>query len=85
MGKTRRKSEATILRAFGTRLAAVRESRGMTQEIVAGLCDMSRSYLAGVETGRHNLGVAKVVRIAEAMGVKPSALIEDLTPAKKRR
>ncbi len=85
MGKTRRKSEDTILRTFGARLAEVRRRAGMTQQQLAGLCAMSRSYLAGVETGQHNLGVAKVIRLAEAMGVNPTVLFEDLVTAKKRR
>jgi len=85
MGKTRPQSDDEILKAFGARLRDAREVRGMTQEQVAGLCEMSRSYLAGVETGRHNMGIAKVVRIAAVLAVSPAVFFTEAPLAKKRR
>jgi transcriptional regulator with XRE-family HTH domain len=85
MGKTRPKSDDEILKTFGARLRDAREVRGMTQEQVAGLCEMSRSYLAGVETGRHNIGIAKVIRIADVLGISPAEFFAGPGVAKKRR
>lgn len=83
MGKTRKKSDNAILKAFGARLRAAREDHGMTQEQVAGLAEMSRSYLAGVETGHHNIGVTKIIRIADALNISAAALFADT--GRKRR
>jgi transcriptional regulator with XRE-family HTH domain len=81
----KKKDEEVSLRAFGARLRALREEKELTQEEVAGLSVMSRSYLAGVEAGRHSLGVAKVLRIAAVLGVPPADLFSGYTAATMRK
>jgi transcriptional regulator with XRE-family HTH domain len=81
----KKRDEEVLLRAFGARLRALREAKDLTQEEVAGLSVMSRSYLAGVEAGRHSLGVAKVLRIAAVLGVPPAELFSGYTAAMMRK
>ncbi len=45
--------------------------------------EAARSYLAGVETGRHNIGIAKVVRIAAALEISPAMFFTE--PGAKKR
>ena len=53
----------------------LRETRGMTQEVLSGLAGISRSHLAEIETGRTNANVETLWRISEAFGIKLSYLI----------
>ena len=60
---------------IGQRIVESRKSKKMTQEDLAGLADMDRSYLSEVENGYKNLSVSSLQRIAEALGVKASWLL----------
>ena len=66
----------TILRAFGNSVRTQREAKGLTQEGLAEKADLDRTYLSDVERGTRNLGVKNVVRIAKALGVTSSKLME---------
>jgi DNA-binding XRE family transcriptional regulator len=81
MGKT----EQEVLRTFGARLRALREAKDLTQDEVAGLSVMSRSYLAAVEAGQHSIGVAKVIRLAAVLGVPPAEFFSGYTAVVMRR
>ena len=53
----------------------LRHQQGMTQEILSGLAGISRSHLAEIESGRNKANVETLWRIAEALGMRLSALI----------
>ncbi|WP_425521606.1 helix-turn-helix domain-containing protein [Xanthomonas phaseoli] len=45
---------------------------------------MARSYLGGVERGQRNIALLNIYRLAEALGVHPSCLLEPTSPTKAR-
>jgi transcriptional regulator with XRE-family HTH domain len=49
---------------------------GLSQEALAVDADMDRSYVGGIGRGEHNVTVMNLVKIAEALQVKPSELME---------
>lgn len=59
----------------GQIIREIRESKGLTQEVVSGLAAVSRSHLAEIESGRTNANVRTLWRIAEALGLRLSDLI----------
>lgn len=64
-----------LLAAFG---AAVRERRqhlGLSQESLADLAGLQRTYLSEVETGRRNLTLLNIGRLAAALGVGVGELV----------
>ncbi|MBN8246020.1 MAG: helix-turn-helix transcriptional regulator [Verrucomicrobia bacterium] len=65
-----------ILTAFGVSVRKHRETKGFTQETLAERADLDRTYLSDVERGTRNLGVKNVVRLAKALGVSASQLLE---------
>lgn len=89
MQKTRKPrrsaSRAEKIGAFGARVRELREQRGMTQETLAGLSDMSRAFLSQVETGAQNVSVEKVVNLANALRVAPSELFTGYTLAAMKK
>ena len=53
----------------GLRIKELRAAAGISQEALANSIEMSRSYLAEVETGRRNVSIENVDRITHGLGV----------------
>ena len=66
----------TTLNEIGRRIAKCRLDKGLTQEDLAGHAEMDRSFLSEIENGHKNLSVEVLLRIAKALKVRPSALID---------
>jgi len=67
------------LENLGMRIADLRKRRGLTQEDLAGLAEMDRSYLSEIENGHKNLSVASLIRIAAALNERPGKLLDEAT------
>jgi transcriptional regulator with XRE-family HTH domain len=65
-----------VLVALGAEIRRVRAGVGISQEALAVDAGLDRSYVGGIERGEHNLTIMSVTKIAEALKVKPSALLE---------
>lgn len=69
--------EQRIVQArFGQQLRAVRESKKISQEDLASDSGVGRSYLSGVERGKRNVALFNICRLAKALGVHPSDLLD---------
>ncbi len=65
---------------IGQRLKAVRQRRGMSLRVVAGLAGVSAAYLSMVETGKRSLDRYSLIRdLAEALRVPASDLAPSLS------
>lgn len=62
--------------SFGLRLVELRKLHGWSQERLALESGIARSYLGGVERGHRNIALLNIHRLAEALGVAPSSLLE---------
>ncbi len=58
------------------RLKRLRESRGLTQERLAKKVGISRGYLARLEMGRHDPPLSRLRKLAKALGVPVTTLLE---------
>jgi len=61
---------------FGLKLIEVRKSRHWSQERLALESGLARSYLGGVERGKRNIALLNIIKLAEALHVPPSLLLE---------
>ncbi|AWI51442.1 XRE family transcriptional regulator [Actinobacillus porcitonsillarum] len=59
---------------FGKKVRELRKQRGLSQEALALLCDLDRSYIGGVERGERNLSLLNVHRIATALNINVKEL-----------
>jgi transcriptional regulator with XRE-family HTH domain len=66
----------SALKKLGRNIAAQRKRLDMTQEDLAGLAEMDRSYLSEIEGGKKNLSVLALLKIAEALNVHSSKLLD---------
>ena len=58
------------------KLKALREAEGLSQEALASKAKISREYLARLEAGRHDPTVGTLRRLAKALGVPVTELLE---------
>jgi transcriptional regulator with XRE-family HTH domain len=58
-----------LLAAFGVAVREQRLHRGLSQEALADLAGFQRTYLSEVETGRRNVTLVNIGRLAAALGV----------------
>ena len=65
-----------VLVALGDAIRRARIGLGLSQEALAVDADLDRSYMGGIERGEHNLTAMNVVKIADALKLKPSTLFE---------
>jgi transcriptional regulator with XRE-family HTH domain len=61
-------------RAFGLALKAARTERGLSQEEVAGECELDRTYPSLLERGRRSPTFFVIVQLAWALRMEPVAL-----------
>lgn len=64
-----------LLRAFGQNIIERRKTLGISQEKLALICDVDRSYLGRVERGELNITLEKIYKIAAALESHPKDLL----------
>jgi XRE family transcriptional regulator, aerobic/anaerobic benzoate catabolism transcriptional regulator len=73
-------ADAALLSTLGRRVRAAREARGWTRRRAAEEAGLSDRFLAEVEAGRGNISVARLARLASAIGVRTSDLVAEPAP-----
>jgi transcriptional regulator with XRE-family HTH domain len=58
------------------RLKAFRAARGWSQATLAKKVGITREYLARIETAKHDPSLSLLLRLAKALRVKPSRLLD---------
>lgn len=65
-----------VVQLLGENVRYYRKLKGMTQEQLAAEAGMERSYVSDLERGTRNPSVLALGRLADALGVDPSKLLE---------
>ncbi|MFC4653955.1 MULTISPECIES: helix-turn-helix domain-containing protein [Rheinheimera] len=63
---------------FGARVRELRLARELSQDRLAELTELDRTYISGIERGKRNPSLKNILKIAHALQVEPSSLF--LTP-----
>ncbi len=66
----------TISKKFGQRLKELRSQKKMSQGDIARALGVHRAYISGLERGVRNPTLANIERIAKALGIEVSKLLE---------
>lgn len=70
--------EAAILSRVGTNIAARRAKARLTQTELAAKAGIDRAFLSGVETGKRNLSVVALARLAAALNASVADLVRHI-------
>lgn len=71
------KQKSQVLALFGTALRSARLRAGLSQEELAHLADIDRSYLGAIERGEHNLALLNITKLANALKISPSEFFQN--------
>lgn len=61
---------------FGLRVRELRSEKAISQEELAALTELDRTYISGIERGKRNLSLKNILKIASALNVTPSQLLD---------
>lgn len=61
---------------FGMRVRELRSEQAVSQEELAALTELDRTYISGIERGKRNLSLKNIIKIASALNVTPSQLLD---------
>ena len=66
------------LLGFAARLRTLRLERGLSQEALAAIAGLDRTYVSSCEAGRRNVTLRTICRLAAALQVDPGVLVSGL-------
>jgi transcriptional regulator with XRE-family HTH domain len=69
-------ADEKLLRAFGLAVRQAREQKGVSQDVLAELAGLHRTYIGSVERGERNLSLKNISAVASALGMSGSKLLE---------
>lgn len=73
-----KRKNADVRARFGDRIRQLRDGKGLTQEDLADLCDLDRTYISGIERGQRNLALQNIEALALAFDLTLSELFENV-------
>lgn len=66
-----------IKEKFGKQVKKLRLEKGLSQEVLALLADLDRTYIPSIEKGERNVSITVIEKIANALKVKISILFDE--------
>lgn len=66
--------ERRILKKLGASVRAARLVQNLSQEALADLSGLDRTYIGGVERGERNISAINIARLCKALHVTPNQL-----------
>ncbi len=63
---------------FGKRIKQLREERGLSQEGLAHLAELDRTYIPSIEKGERNVSIEVIQKLSVAFKIEISSLLKDI-------
>ena len=67
--------DSKIIKALGVAVREQRRNLGLSQESLAELAGVHRTYIGMIERGEKNITLSNLVKMANALGLSPSDLL----------
>lgn len=64
--------------AYGKAVRTIRQTKKISQEELAELCGLHRTYISDIELGKRNVSLENIDKIAHALQVKKSELFVEV-------
>jgi len=62
-------NEENILLQFGKHVKELRQQQKLSQEQLALIADLDRTYISGIERGKRNVGLINLFKIAKSLNI----------------
>ena len=72
--------EGNLQRQFGRNLRAYRDAHGLSQEALADMLGVHRTYMGGIERGERNLTLRSIERLLERLKLEPLTMLREAAP-----
>lgn len=63
-----------IIKVFGTNVRKYRKEKGISQEKLAELCGLHRTYISDIERLKRSISLENIQRIADALNIETHRL-----------
>ncbi|MCD9530677.1 helix-turn-helix domain-containing protein [Photobacterium carnosum] len=67
-----------LLSAFGKKIQEARRDKRLSQESLADLAGLDRTYISSMERGKRNVSLLNIIKVANALSVPPETFIKGL-------
>jgi len=74
-----------IREVFARNLRKARNAKGLSQEALAHEANIDRTYVSALERSEYSATIVMVDKLARALGVEASALLQRPTKSRQRR
>lgn len=73
----KQKDSQTLRMVFARNLRTIRKTRAISQERLAELAGLHRTYVSSVERGERNISIDNIERLARALSITPPDLVRE--------
>ena len=73
---SRPETEKSLRELFASNVRVIRQQRGLSQEALASLAGLHRTYMGAVERGERNISIDNIERIASALNLEAFKLLQ---------
>ena len=70
--------QENIFMSFGQTIRKIRLSKGISQEKLADMCELHRTYISDIELGKRNVSLENIEKLSVALNLKISQLFEEV-------
>ena len=67
----------SLIHVFATNVRKYRKEKGLSQEALADLAGLHRTYISAIERERRNISIDNIENIAAALDVEPYMLLKN--------
>ncbi|MGI8493984.1 MAG: helix-turn-helix domain-containing protein [Pyrinomonadaceae bacterium] len=67
-----------LLVKFGNAIKEKRNQIGISQEELAHLANLDRTYIGGVERGERNISLINLIKVSHALNIPLSKILKDI-------
>lgn len=68
-------NEEKLLLLFGKHVKNIRLQQNISQEQLASLSELDRTYISGIERGKRNISLLNIIKLASSLNVPPAELL----------
>lgn len=75
-----RKSKSSARETLAASVRRLRKARGLSQETLALVCGLHRTYVGSIERAERNVSIDNIEKLADALGVAIAELLREAAP-----